>query len=449
MRFLGLDIRRAGAEPEPQFQAKAIDENSPGWLTLMGGFGSARMDWTDAEKLWKSLSDVELEAAYGSHPLVRSCVALLTRTACEPRLAIGYEDAEGFKEVKNNPILDLVMNPNDDYSYNTFMEYWLTRWLVTGRGHVWKVRGWKNGGKISQLWPLPTSWVTPIQANEGMILLRGYNIANMPTVQATQDILTAWFGDPSDMIRSLSPLHSASRALQIDYERENYLMEMLCNLKVPGLVVKHPRGLTPDKRKEILTELDNRAGKGRRGGPVFVEGGGDKGDYGIDMLNPLADLDWPGLSAMSEARICQVYGTPPIMVGARLGIEKSTYSNYGEARGSFYTSTMRGVWTALSSFLTLSLLRQEGEKKLVFKYQYEELPEFQEDESSKSTRIVEQFKAKLIGKREARQQLGYNPDPPKNDEWFEETAEPNPGQEPPTEPEPPVLEPDPEDEEED
>ncbi len=107
----------------------------------------------------------------------------------------------------------------------------------------------------------------------------------------------------------------------------------------------------------------------------------------------------------------------------------------------------------LAQYLTLSLLREEGEQRLEFKFMYEELPEFQEDESEKSTRIVEQWERKLITREEARKALGY-PDEPEGETWYEPAANllpQDPGEEEEEDPKPvpPGLAEEDEEEEED
>ncbi len=61
--------------------------------------------------------------------------------------------------------------------------------------------------------------------------------------------------------------------------------------------------------------------------------------FGMDVkvlgLN-LRDLEFPDLRAYSETRICAAIGVPPILVGAKFGLEHNAYKDYHEARLSFW-----------------------------------------------------------------------------------------------------------------
>src|SRR5258708_12531177 len=46
----------------------------------------------------------------------------------------------------------------------------------------------------------------------------------------------------------------------------------------------------------------------------------------------LRDLEFPDLRAFSESRICAALQVPPILVGAKVGLDRSTFTNYAEAR---------------------------------------------------------------------------------------------------------------------
>jgi phage portal protein BeeE len=56
-----------------------------------------------------------------------------------------------------------------------------------------------------------------------------------------------------------------------------------------------------------------------------------------------------------EARICAALNVPPIVAGFKVGLDRSTYSNYEEARRSFYSETIDPLLTRLSGVLTKGL----------------------------------------------------------------------------------------------
>ncbi len=141
---------------------------------------------------------------------------------------------------------------------------------------------------------------------------------------------------------------------------------------------------------------------------------------GVEATYPglLEDLDWPGLSGMSEARVCAVLGTPAVLVGLRVGLEQSTYANYSEARKAFFQGTLVGLWNALDDALTMGLLRQEGDTENEVRFNTDDIPELQEDATARSTRATQGFQGSLITRNEGRAIIGEPPDPINGDVYI-------------------------------
>jgi hypothetical protein len=67
------------------------------------------------------------------------------------------------------------------------------------------------------------------------------------------------------------------------------------------------------------------------------------------------DLDVGTLTDMSEARICAVMGVPPILVGVKVGLARSTFSNAREAKRSFWDETLIPLYKRIEMRLNLDL----------------------------------------------------------------------------------------------
>ena len=72
---------------------------------------------------------------------------------------------------------------------------------------------------------------------------------------------------------------------------------MLTNLKTPGLIFRQPAGWDEDQKADVRAAVAGSLSVGRRGSPLFLEGA----DASIEMAAPLKDLDWPGLTSLSDA----------------------------------------------------------------------------------------------------------------------------------------------------
>lgn len=376
------------------FRGKAIDapvgwDNSNiGWQQLFGGIIPP---WRTAEELFSTRpAKSMLLDVYRTNPIVRACTDEIAKTLPQARLEVGTYSGDEWKPLATHPYLDLVYSPNRRFNYPRLIKYWTVQYKATGIGHIWK---WRNraGSGVTELWPVPSTWVEMVESHRANELYAGWRIAGNPGVQPADDVMVLWDNDPNNLTGALGTTESVFRGIALDSEREGYLAEMLVNLKVPGLSVVTEQPLTLPQRKDVLDAMEKEVGRGRRGNILFSSGKGK-----IEPMNPLGDLDWPSMAMGLEARICMGFGVPPILIGARIGLERATYSNYEQARRAFYVETMASEWDNLAESLTQGLFVDEGEDSLEFRYRYDELPEFQEDAAQRGARSVSLYNAGVV-----------------------------------------------------
>lgn len=382
-------------------RGKAVaDLYERGWETISG-----LPNFRNAGSVWETYSDRDGEQAYGAHALVYACMRRIANSLCEAPLEVvaGVGDTE--EVLAGHPALDVVNNPNRFYSRNDLLRYWIIRLLATGRGYVWKWR--KKSGQLGELWPVPTSWVREIPGAQNNLIDR-YEIRQVGTGGVTpvklEDMIRAVLVDPATMTGGVGPLQAAQHDYQLDLQRENYLVEMLSNAHVPGLHLHSAtRKLTPKEKDELRAAAGDRAGIGKRGSTLIT-------DLGLEatILEPLKDMDWPGVTDLTEARICSALGVPPILVQARIGIKSGAqYANYETARRSFYAETLNPMWGETADWLTMWLLRVEGETRLRFRFNTEKIAALQEAAGEKSLRVRADWQAGLIKRNQALTLMGY------------------------------------------
>lgn len=382
-------------------------EGTTGWDYLVGWpkAGASASDST----IFQPLSASDLEEAYKLNSVVGACTRFLGRSATDPELEIGMwvgtgQEREWETVQKDIPIAEVLQQPHQNGSFATFVERYVQALALTGVSGVHKRRG--PSGEIVELWPRPTSWVKMIPG-KGSQMFSGFKINPSEEIILPEDMLLSMFPDPTNPARGCGPLELAVRDFQSDMERENYIGEMLRNVSVPGLKIFTERVLSDREYNRLKEKLDDSGGRGRRGQHLIVQGAGGKSQ--IDDSVPLKDLDWPGLSNLSEARICSAFGVSPILIGARVGLQHATYSNYEQAKRATYEVTMRPLWTFIEDEWTRAFFRDEGEPQLRFRFRYDKLPQFQEDETARTDRAVKQYTAGLIDIDEARKEIGLEP----------------------------------------
>ena len=383
-----------------------------------------KLSWVGADKVWGALTNEQKDQAYRSSSIIYACTRRIVHATSEAIVRIGKKQEDGsFKAIENSPVMKLVRRPNPDMNWDVFMQYHRSHLLSTGRSHIWK---WRNRlGVVTEMWPLPTHWVKVKSPDRKLVegdkrrFIDHYEITvdgfGRTQIVQPEDMIYGRFIDPDNFTEGVGPLEAAYRDYKIDTERENYLAEMLANMHVPGLVIKQKAEFTKPQKDDLRAKLREKIGKGHKGSPLLLSGE----DATAEVLEPLKDLDWPGLSNMSEARICAAYGVPPILVGVRVGLENSPWSNVGEARNGFYQTTVIDFWDSDSFIFTEGLIRGEGEKDQTIEiyFDYSNVKALQKDFVQLTTRASTAFDGTLCDLAEARAISGFDAKPGTEDLW--------------------------------
>ena len=376
-----------------------------GGKQLIGGFEtlSGILQLQEQVGNFKDLTIAETERLYCRHAVVFACVRRIITAFIEADLQVGSEGKEGFEPLEEHPMLALMDRPNPDMSQSEFFSRFTMHLLVTGVSYIWERRN--RGKQVAELWPLPTSWVER-RFVDGKLDHFRVNLSQNAFIEVPiEDMVVIGFPDPKHPSQYCGPLQAASRELQIDEERGNYLFEMLTNMHAPGMILFQPESFTPEQKLEARAVLEERVGQGRRGSPLFVEGENAR----VEMQAPLKDLDWPGVTALSETRICAAFGVPPIVISLKSGIDKATYSNYEQAIRAFYQGIMPPLWRMVADSFTRDLLFNEGDQENKFLFDFSLIPQFQEDADKRSARAVSLFKGGVATRNEVRAMVGLDP----------------------------------------
>jgi HK97 family phage portal protein len=116
----------------------------------------------------------------------------------------------------------------------------------------------------------------------------------------------------------------------------------------------------------------------------------------------------------NETRILSPFGVPPILVGSRVGLESSTYSNYKQARQAFWEDTMVPENTLFEVDYQFHL--NDGARFVAF--DYAQVPAFQEVRQANQDRMLDGFKAGGVRRGEYRRAMGLPTLGPEDDDVF-------------------------------
>jgi hypothetical protein len=113
------------------------------------------------------------------------------------------------------------------------------------------------------------------------------------------------------------------------------------------------------------------------------------------------------------------FQVPLILIGARLGLMRSTYANYREARSSFWDETLAPLYRETAAVLTRGFMDEPGYEGFDYlEFDTSTVKALQEDEDAKHNRVRANMTAGIITREEARQALGYEPEAATGETWM-------------------------------
>ena len=391
-------------------------------VTLTGDTGWQTISTSSFGKLLSDNDDSALLKAFSLSEIVFACVREKATAVNDAPLEV-VRDTEDGVEVVDHEALSLFYD-NKYYSYADLLNLMVSRLELTGASRC-LMNLYRNRDGVGEIIPLPSNIV---KANSNAVQIVGYEITrdgDSPLVVDLEEILDIRYVDPASFMGYISPLSAAYRQYRTDEQREILTNELLENRQVPGLMLEQQAGqaLTRDQVAVLRDTLTERVGGGKRGKSLVIPFG-LKVAPGIDVK----DIDFSALASLTESRICMAFQVPPILIGAKVGLDKATYANYKEARKSFYRESMKAIWNILAEGFTRNIFRKHGEEELYFRFDTSNVPEMQEDEDAKANRVVALFNAGVIDRNEARQEVGYDPT---DEEYTPSVTEPTPQDEAP------------------
>ena len=273
---------------------------------------------------------------YAKSEIVHACIRELAISAASPRYYIQAPATNGGAvEVTSGLLYDLTNRPNPTSDWYSFIENLVTYLMVAGNSYVLKERS--RSGKVTALYHLRPDRVRIIGGDhgaEGYVYTVGGKDYSIPR----EDICHLALPNPGGDLYGLSPLQVLARNVNLDLNMTDFAKVYFQNAGVPSGLLKLKRRLnTQEEAATIRARWRSQFGGRNNFHRVAILD--EDADYQAMAHSP-KDMALTELHDLTESRICSVFGVPAILVGANVGLQRSTYSNYREARMAFHSETL-------------------------------------------------------------------------------------------------------------
>jgi HK97 family phage portal protein len=345
---------------------------------------------------------------YRRNALVFACVKEIATSISQPLLYAITVDSQG----NENPLppghilTRLLSRPNPLIpSCSAFLRSAETHIDVAGNAYIYKRR--TGTGLPIQLQLLRPDAVKPIPDNNGEITQYAYGFPpNEQKIPATDVIHEICDPDPMEPYRGLSPIAVLARWGDLDNFAADYLRAFFLNAGIPSGLLKFKTQTDEPTRRRAQEIWDENYG-GLHGWHKIGVMDADV-EY-QEIGSKLRTMDLEGVFGQTECRICMTYGVPPILVGAWIGLLRSSYANYASARKSFYQETLMPKWKSLQDALTVGLAKEFGDY-IELRYDLSEIDALQEERQVARDYAIAGWESGLLTKNEGRQIVGEAPD---------------------------------------
>jgi HK97 family phage portal protein len=261
-------------------------------------------------------------------------------------------DAHG-NPIDNHPARKLLERPNPFMGEHLLWE--MTVLYLYLAGQMFWVKVHARGGAVVELWPLRPDRVRILPSNAEYIAGYIYEIGGRQFPLDRADVIEFKFTHPIYEYLGLSPLQAALRRIAIDNEAADFTKVIFQNLAIPGVAIETQQAIDQAVADRLTTKWMNRFGGANRGKPMFMQAGMKVTRVALTMQ----ELAFPDLDAANQTRVLMALGVPPILVGATAGLDASTYSNYEQARASFYEDTIQPLQARIDDRINHDLIEAD------------------------------------------------------------------------------------------
>ena len=340
---------------------------------------------------------------YAKNEIVHACIRELATSAASPHYYVQAPSADGGTvEIEQGLLYGLTTAPNPSDDFYSFVERLVTFLMVAGNAYIIKERG--RDDQVSALYLLRPDRVAIVPGDYGA---QGYiyTVGGSEYSIEARDICHLALPNPGGDLYGLSPLQVAARTVNLDLNMTDFAKVYFQNAGVPSGLLKVKRRLTSqEEASTIRARWRSQFGGMNNFHRVAILD--DDAEY-QPMSNSPKDMSLDGLHNLTESRICAVFGVPPILVGANVGLQRSTFSNYREARLAFHSETLEPLVSRVLRSLNRNLSGEYSTNETLA-VDWVAMRAVLDDQAATTARLTALFAGGVITLNETREALGFD-----------------------------------------
>jgi len=340
--------------------------------------------WDEGRPSYPEVSFETLaKQGYRKNELIFACISKTANSASQ--VALRVYDKRTEQEIPDHPLRQLIQKPNSEMAEYDFWSANVIYEDLSGTAYWEKERS--AAGRVVGLWPLRPDWIRPVKSSSEFIAYYEYEIpgSGIKIPLLKEDVLVFKNFDPLNLYQGWPPAAVAARVGDVDNSSTDFIKMFWERGGIPPGILKTKQHL----QEAQVTAIRKRWRK-RYGGfenwvdPAVLDADAEYQKTGLSF----SEMGFETLDERNEARICMVMDVPPILVGAAVGLKRSTYSNYAEARKAWWQDTLSAMFQHYDDTINASLVPDFGDN-IYCKWDFSKVAAYQEEAEKLWTRYLE------------------------------------------------------------
>lgn len=343
---------------------------------------------------------------YATNSVVYACVRKIATTApAAPFRVEKFVDGQRVG-VSGHPVTALLNRPNffmDGFGFSETLHTFLN---IAGECYL-LLDGFDRDLSKAQMFFLRPDCTHPVPAERALLGFVYEPEVGEPVPFLPDEVCHIKYPNPTDPFeglgRGLAPLSAAAYETNVDNSANVFLRDFFENSAVPYGLLTSKQYLDETEVGRIRERLKaQHTGPGRWNEMMILDADAEYKQLGLDMDK----LALPELRAFTESRICAVFDVPPVLVGVQVGLNRSTYNNYVEARKALWTDKIVPDNQRIADVLTRIFAKFLKPNEVVGA-DYSNVAVLQEDQNSRFKRAVSGYTGGVLTRNEARRVAGF------------------------------------------
>ena len=351
-------------------------------------------------------SPYSLTEVYRTNEVAYACIELLMDSISEPPIMV--IDKDTGEELKGHDFTEFMKEPCPQVDEVAFWKANMMFLSIAG------FMGWEqdnsNDGTIRAVYPIMPQY-SSFMRGTGRLLdrIRYQPYTGMPYMDIPVERILYWmYPDPKYYgLKPLGPTARLTDIIPVDSDMTKIVGQFLRNgAFISGQLVTDQIIDAEDARfaKETFRQAHGGA---NNAGDVLVTGKGLKFER---MNNTFREMVFPEVDARNEVRICMAYGIKPILISAKVGMDRSTMNNYEEARRAQYHEKFTSLWRFLEKGLSRQILPLfDTNPNHICKFDLRNVEALQENRNEQWQRAEKAYTGGIITRNDALKEMGKDP----------------------------------------